>query len=443
MHRSLKVAVAFALLGLPGCARIALQQASPGEAPVVMGPQVRSNRTPMEGAFACLADKLVEDNKPRLTVAVGDVRDYTGKYDINEGNAISQGGALMVYSALGKLGSTVQIAERFDTHIGEMELGYIDRRQLGDGFIHALDAAGQKVVPWLPYFGGSIMKSDYYIVGGITELNYDIQSGGGLFQINQLGPKARVYTESIAVDLRIVNSRNLTVMKTVSFEKQLTGYEVGFNIFRFFGSSLYDVDIGSKGQEAAQLGVRTALEEATLVLMGAVESVPAQPCIDGLAYAIPAKSAADLRMHHDASGPVVPATPPLTAVAPAVPGAQAVGTPQNTGDADGRQRGFSVAFDFGSSELPGASLTNMDRIAALSVKGPVPITLLARDTENWDPGKRDRLIAARIDAVSRALAQRGVPSSAIVVDWRPAPSDTGIVRDGAGFQQIARLHVQR
>ena len=100
---------------------------------MVMGPQVRSNRTPMEGAFACMADKLVEQHKPRLTIAVGDVKDYTGAYNINEGNAMSQGGALMVYSALGKFGDTVQIAERFDTRIAEMELGYIDHRQSATG----------------------------------------------------------------------------------------------------------------------------------------------------------------------------------------------------------------------------------------------------------------------------------------------------------------------
>jgi curli biogenesis system outer membrane secretion channel CsgG len=467
----LSAALAVALLGLPGCARIAMQQVSPGEAPVVMGPQVRSNRTPMESAFACMADKFADAQKPKLTIAVGDVKDYTGKYNINEGNAISQGGALMVYSALGKFGATIQMAERFDTHIGELELGYIDRRQLGDGVIHTLDPTGQKVVPWLPYFGGSIMKSDYYIVGGITELNYDIQSGGAQGTVNQVGPKARVYTESIAVDLRIVNTRNLTVMRTVSFEKQLTGYEVGFDIFRFFGSSLYDVNIGAKGQEAAQLGVRTALEEAVLLLMGAVEAVPAEPCIEGITYNIPDKSADQFRTHPDAvsvapapaAAVVAPAVAPAAAVVPAASAAteipeipvaaatpaqapgQAFVAPQNAldADADGSQRGgFKVAFDFGSAELPGSSLSNMDRVAKMAAKGAVPITLLARDTENWDPGKRDQLIADRMQAVGRALAQRGVPTTAIVLDWKPAASDTGIFRDGAGYQEIAKLHVQ-
>jgi len=92
-------------------------------------------------------------------------------------------------------------------------------------------------VPWLPYFGGSITKSDYYIVGGITELNYDIRSGGIETGVNSVGPKARTYTQSVALDLRIVDTRSLLVVRTVSLTKQFTGYETGFGIFRFFGSS--------------------------------------------------------------------------------------------------------------------------------------------------------------------------------------------------------------
>lgn len=446
MNHTASAVLAVVLLGLPGCARLAMQKVSPGEAPIVMGPQVRSNRTPMEGAFACMADKFVDQHKPRLTIAVGDVKDYTGAYNINEGNSISQGGALMVYSALGKFGDTIQTAERFDTRIAEMELGYIDKRQLGDGRIHTLDPAGKNVVPWLPYFGGSIMKSDYYIVGGVTELNYNIQSGGIGVQVNQAGPQARVYTESVAIDLRIVNTRTLTVVRTVSIEKQLTGYEVDLNIFQFFGSSLFNLSLGNKSQEAAQLGVRTALEEGVLRLLGAVEAIPAEPCIDAVPYKIPEQEAAELRTHPDAApaaDPVVAAvalgTPPPGATQPV----QDVGPVQNAGNADGSQQGFKVAFDFGSAELPGSNLTNMDRIATLSKKAAVHVTLLARDTENWDPGKRDQLIAARIQAISQALVQRGVPLGAVLLDWKPAASDTGITRDGAGFQEIAKLHVQQ
>jgi curli biogenesis system outer membrane secretion channel CsgG len=234
-----------------------------GEVPVPVGAAVRTNTTPMEPALACLADLIAQKGDKQRVIAVGEVKDYTGKYSINEGSAITQGGALMVYSALGKMGDAVAVAERYDPLVAERELGYIDRRQLGNGEEHTVNGAK---VAWVPYFGGTIAQSDYFIVGGITELNYNIRSGGVDIALNNIGPKVRTFTQSVAVDLRIVDSRSLIVLKTVSLTKQFTGYEVGANVFRFFGNDLFDITVGAKGQEPLQLGIRTALEEATIRL---------------------------------------------------------------------------------------------------------------------------------------------------------------------------------
>lgn len=272
------VAILTAALLLSGCVKLDQRSFAPGEVPVPLGPAARDNRTPMDPALSCMALRLAQRQTGRPVIAVGDVRDYTGKYSIAEGAAITQGGALMVTSALGKLGAGVTVAERFDPVIGERELGYTDRRQLGDGRTH-LFGNGATPVPWLPYFGGTIAASDYYIVGGITELNYDIRSGGLELRVGQVGPKARTYTQSVAIDLRIVDTRSLLVVKTVSLTKQFTGYEVGFNVFRFFGSELFDVNLGAKGQEPLQLGIRTALEEATLRLVGAVTATDPSNCL--------------------------------------------------------------------------------------------------------------------------------------------------------------------
>ncbi len=235
-RRAATAAVA-ALLGtaLSGCAAVGggieSQRVAPHEVPIVIGAPVRDNRSPMEAALACFGDQLTATAGKPVVVGVGEVRDYTGKYSINEGNAITQGGSLMVYSALGKIGGPLRIAERFDPTIAERELGYTDRRQLGDGQVHQVN--GDRV-PWLPYFGGTITQSDYYIVGGITEVNYNIRSGGAQISVNNMGPEARVYTQSVAIDLRIVDTRSLLVLKTVSLTKQFSGYEIGAGVFRFF-----------------------------------------------------------------------------------------------------------------------------------------------------------------------------------------------------------------
>lgn len=273
-------AILVAATMLSGCVSLHQARLGQGEEPTLIGPAVRDNRTPMDPALACFAQQLAKGHGTGPVIAVGDVRDYTGKYSVAEGTAITQGGALMVASALGKLGGAVTLAERFDPTIAERELGYTDRRQLGDGLAHDIAApAGAARVPWLPYYGGSIAASDYFIVGGITELNYDIRSGGIETGVGSIGPKARTYTQSVAIDLRIVDTRSLLVVRTISLTKQFTGYEVGFNLFRFFGSNLFDINLGAKGQEPLQLGIRTALEEATLRLVAAVAATDPGQCL--------------------------------------------------------------------------------------------------------------------------------------------------------------------
>jgi len=415
-------------LALPGCASFTQQRIGIGEEPIVVGPPVRDNRTPMDAALACYAGWLGSRGNKPLVIAVGDVRDYTGKYSVNEGNAITQGGALMVASALGKLRGSVRIAERFDPVIAERELAYADRRQLGDGKVHDLAGpSGKQVVPWVPYFGGSIAASDYYIVGGITELNYDIRSGGIETGINSVGPKARTYTQSVALDLRIVDTRSLLVVRTVSLTKQFTGYETGFGIFRFFGSDLFDINIGAKGQEPLQLGIRTALEEATMRLVAAVSRVDPEPCMSQANWAVsvppvaPVSGSPTLRQRLGADGP------PLNG-------------PASTGT-DSAEADVAILFETGVDGLQGGAEAAIDRIVASAKKGSVFVTLLTRDSETLDPKARAALTDRRIAALTAALARQGIAAGVISPVWRPDPNDPAIQRAGAGLQRLARLRI--
>ena len=418
---------------LAGCATPNAQRIAPGEQPLVVGSPVRDNVTPMEGVLACVADHVAANGRPPVVISVGDVKDFTGKYSLNEGNALTQGGALMVYSALGKLSGAVRIAERFDPSIAERELGYVDRRQLGDGKVHELDGPnGSQNVPWLPYFGGTIRQSDYFIVGGITEVNYDIRSGGFEAGVNQIGGKGRTYSQQVAVDLRIVDTKTLMIVKTVSLAKQFTGYEVGLNVFRFFGNDLFDINIGARGQEPLQLGVRTALEEGVVRLVSSVTKVDYEPCKEvqaGGYYST--RPAEKLR---------VVANPLSGFAEPAIRTGKAFNTSQR-GAASTSGADISLAFEFGSAQLGGEALSQIDQVAAAAKKGGVNVLLVARDTENFDPGKRDSLSDQRVAAMTSALASRGIAPASIRVIWRPSPSDTSIHRDGPGMQEIVRLRV--
>jgi curli biogenesis system outer membrane secretion channel CsgG len=429
-----RIALIASVALVSGCTVPDRQKVVEGEIPIVLGPPVRDNLTPLEGVLACFADHVASTGKPAITISVGEVKDFTGKYSLNEGNAITQGGSLMVYSALGKLSGAVKIAERFDPSVAERELAYIDRRQLGDGQTHELAGTnGTQQVPWLPYFGGTIQQSDYFIVGGITELNYDIGSGGFDIGVDQIGGKARTYSQQVAVDLRIVDTRTLVVKKTVSLSKQFTGFEIEAGVFRFFGSELFDINIGARGQEPLQLGIRAAMEEGVIRLISSVTGVDYEPCktVQPGGY-ISLTPAEKLRTVENPSS------------AFAGPGVQTGGTPVNqggNGTAGVSGSDVQLSFEFGSSVLMGDALARIDRIAVAAKQSGVNVLLTARDTENFDPAKRDALTRERIAAITSALASKGIAPGAIRVTWQPDASDSSIHRDGPGLQEIARLRV--
>ena len=252
-----------------------------GDVPLLISSKPTPNNTPLTTKLNCYGDLLAAAHKGHIAIAVGNIRDYTGKQNDLEGFLVTQGGALMAYTALGNLVPGISLYERFDTQIADAELAYISNRQLGDGQMHeATDPQTGETseVPWKPYYGDSVLQSDYYIVGGITELNFNIQSGGGELNVNNVGGKGRIYTMNVGIDMRIVGSQTLKVYDTVSVQKQITGYEVGAEIFRFFDTDLWDVYAGAKNQEPLQLAVRMAIESAILDLLPSVTDVKPNDC---------------------------------------------------------------------------------------------------------------------------------------------------------------------
>lgn len=460
LRRTLQVfGLLAALAAMTGCSMIKIKPPEPQpakEASVMSGSSSRNNTTPMESAFACMAKAYNVVKVPVVSITVGDVKDYTGKYSQAEGNAITQGGSLMLYSALGKMGNAVRLQERFDTRIAELELAYADRRQLGDGKLHAVES-GKPQVPWVPYFGGSILRSDYYIVGGITEVNYNIQSRGAEFSVSSIGAKVRTFTMNVGVDLRIVDSRSLVVIKTVSMQKQITGTEVGAGIFRFFGTELLDVNMGSKNQEPLQLGVRTTIEHGLLELLGAVSGLNPQPCVDyslkglqtpeKLQAAVEATTAPVLQAAASASTEPLAGNKPVETAKATEPSQDAplpvpVNASQNNGK-PGANGALSIVFEPNKSVLDGSALQALGELGKALTTAPqksVAIDLLTRETENLPSAQRRQLAQERAKVVSETLVANGVQSSRIALEWLPDAS-SAIQRQGAGMQVVARLKV--
>ena len=482
---------------LAGCSLstigVQTQQIAPGEALMQIGTPVRNNVTPMEAALGCYARSLAASGRAPLVIGVGEIKDFTGRYSINEGNVITQGGSLMLFSALGKLGGTVRIAERYDSTIADRELGYMERRQLGDGAPHDVDG---KKVPWVPYYGGTIQVSDYYIAGGISEVNYNIASRGAEASLNNIGAKRRTYTQSVAVDLRIVDTRTLLVVDAISLSKQFSGYEIGANTFRFFGLGLVDINVGSKGQEPLQLGVRAAIEEAAIRLIGRVTAVDPAPCLALRTQEVQPQTSEEIFAQMVSDGqaamdgdvprgptaeaprpPMLPAAPMSRAPVTAPPERQPAPTPapsrvstpkpaptptrpqteaprattapkkslnsDTNGQAEQAGEIVQIPFDINDAKLSIPAQSVLDRLSTALTRGPVSLVLVARDSEKLDPAQRGRLLDQRLSSLVAALSSRGIPAKSLTMTWRPAATDTTIYRDGPGVQLLARIKINK
>ena len=273
--RPLRVAaVVTAASVLAGCATSAGPSgnyATPiGNAPVT------SNPTPYSTALYCLADYARRYNLPSPRMAVGRISDYTGSVSADGGRQITQGASLMTNTALAKAGA--RIVERYDTSVSELELRYANNKLISDDQPNGRpqDAAYRRIL------AGQVPGSDFYVVGGITEVNYNIRSGGFDMAAGQATSQTplstafagKAYVMNIAIDLRLVQTTSLEVVDVVSYQKQIIGREISAGVFDFLNGNVFDISAGEGGLEPVQLAVRALIERATVEFMANLYGAP-------------------------------------------------------------------------------------------------------------------------------------------------------------------------
>ena len=232
------------------------------------GSPVTANPTPYSQGLVCMGHYARQSGVRAPRIAVGRILDYTGKADIEGGRRVTQGGSLMAMSALAKAGAF--LVERFDTSVAELDLKYKNNKLIGD-------APGQ----FDKIHAGSIPGSDFYLVGGITELNYNIRSVGAdafVGDTDATDPKgtagAKLFVINVGLDLRLVKTDTLEVFDVISYQKQIIGRELSFGIFDFANGNVFDVGAGTRAQEPIQLAVRAVIERASLEMMANLYGAP-------------------------------------------------------------------------------------------------------------------------------------------------------------------------
>ena len=229
-----------------------------GDAPVTANP------TAYSPALNCLADYARANNIVAPRIAVGRILDYTGSVSEEGGRRITQGASLMAISAFAKSGA--RLVERFDTSVTELELRYANNRLIGQ------DNGAEDNVRRI--FAGQMPGSDFYFVGGITELNYNIRSAGVdafLGATETRGDRgnlgARLYVMNIGLDFRVIDTRTLEVVDVISYQKQILGRAVRAGVFGFVDDTLIAIAGGERALEPVQLAVRAGVERAVVEVM--------------------------------------------------------------------------------------------------------------------------------------------------------------------------------
>ncbi len=241
-----------------------------GDAPVT------DNRTPYSAALVCLANYAQHYGVHAPRIAVGRIADYTGKAEDNGGREITQGASLMAISALAKAG--VPLVERYDTSVSEMELKYANNKLISDQPQPSPSGAGG---PYRKILAGQIPGSDFYLVGGVTELNYNIRSvgldvaGGKQTATKGTGEATgQIYVMNVALDLRLVETKTEEVVDVQSYQKQIYGRQVGAGYFQFFGTNVINVSAGEGALEPIQLAVRSVIERAAVEMVANLYGAP-------------------------------------------------------------------------------------------------------------------------------------------------------------------------
>jgi curli production assembly/transport component CsgG/holdfast attachment protein HfaB len=148
--------------------------------------------------------------------------------------------------------------------VTELELRYANNRLIGQ-------ESGESV---RRIYAGQMPGSDYYFVGGVTELNYNIRSMGVDAQGGHVDARdgvgnlaARLYVMNIALDFRLIDTRTLEVIDVISYQKQIIGRELRAGVFSFFDDTLVDIAAGERALEPVQLAVRAGVERAVVEVM--------------------------------------------------------------------------------------------------------------------------------------------------------------------------------
>lgn len=246
-----------------------------GDAPVTENP------TPYSDALVCLARYAGRSGQRIPHVAVARISDLTGQLDENGGRPITQGAMLMAISALGKTG--IPLVERYETDVPKLEFD-LGNNKLISSQPRRTDGGTRD---YRAIYPGQVSGSDYFLTGGVTELNSSIRAMNGSAGISEQTRDSststisgNAYVMNIGMDLRLVDTNSLDIVSIVSYQKQIIGWQVGAGLFSFFGNQVLSINASGSAQEPLHLAVRSLVERAVVEMVTKLYNLPESTCLD-------------------------------------------------------------------------------------------------------------------------------------------------------------------
>ena len=273
MKNILIISILSSLTILTGCSSNAVNSEPYDDVELLRGPAITENNTYYTTGLSCVSERINLDNKIKVTI--DQIPDKTGKVNSSEGYKITQGVESMAITALTKI-NAIQVVERRNIASFNIETELMEKKRIGDGRKYKLSNGGS--LNYKPLLSGKIHSADYYITGAVTEVNYNLHSGGNVLNISGLELGSRTVMMSVAMDLRIVNVHTLEVINSISLQKQFVGKRTKAGLFRFIKGENIGFDAGSSTDEPLQTGVRSLVERGVAQLVGSLFSVSVNEC---------------------------------------------------------------------------------------------------------------------------------------------------------------------
>ncbi len=241
----------------------------------LQGPNITENNTRYTTGLSCVSDRIKLSRKIKVTI--DQIPDKTGKVNSAEGYKITQGVESMAITALSKI-KAIQVVERRNISSFNVESDLMKKKRIGDKRRYKL--SNGRSINYKPMLSGKIHSADYYITGAVTEVNYNIYSGGKLLNVSGLEFGSKTVMMNVAMDLRIVNVHTLEVIDAISLQKQFVGKRTKAGLYRFIDKENVAYDGGSSTDEPIQMGVRSLVERGVAQLVGRLFSVRVNECYD-------------------------------------------------------------------------------------------------------------------------------------------------------------------